>query len=98
MEKDIKNFLEIKNENAFRNLINILSASIGCLINMSEISNTLSIHQVTLDNYFYYLEQTFIIDRVRPFFKNARKEIVKSPKVFFMILDLETLQLIISID
>jgi uncharacterized protein len=83
MEKDIKNFLEIKNENAFRNLINILSASIGSLINMSEISNTLSIHQVTLDNYFYYLEQTFIIDRVRPFFKNVRREIVKSPKVFF---------------
>jgi len=83
MEKDIKNFLEIKNENAFRNLITLLSASIGGLINMSEISNTLSIHQVTLDNYFYYLEQTFIIDRVRPFFKNARKEIVKSPRVFF---------------
>ncbi len=83
IEKDIKSFLEIKNEDAFRNLITLLSASTGCLINMNEISNTLSIHRVTLDNYFYYLEQTFIIDRVRPFFKNARKEIVKSPRVFF---------------
>ena len=83
IEKDIKNFLEIKNENAFGNLINLLSASIGCLINMSEISNTLAIHKVTLDNYFYYLEQTFIINRIRPFFKNVRKEIVKSPKVYF---------------
>jgi len=83
MEKDIKSFLEIKNENAFINLITLLSASVGGLINMSEISNTLSIHQVTLDNYFYYLEQTFIIARLRPFFKNVRKEIVKSPRVFF---------------
>ncbi len=83
MEKDIKKFLEIKNENAFARLITLLSASSGSLINMDEISNTLSIHRVTLDNYFYYLEQTFIIDRVRPFFKNARKEIVKSPKVYF---------------
>ncbi|MCL5772008.1 MAG: ATP-binding protein [Actinobacteria bacterium] len=83
MEKDIKKFLEIKNENAFTRLITLLSASSGSLINMDEISNTLSIHQVTLDNYFYYLEQTFIIDKVRPFFKNIRKEIVKSPKVYF---------------
>ena len=83
IEKDIKKFLEIKNENAFIKLITLLSASTGSLINMSEISNTLSIHQVTLDNYFYYLEQTFIINRVRPFFKNIRKEIIKSPKAFF---------------
>jgi len=83
MEKDIKKFLEIKNESAFARLITLLSASSGSLINMNEISNTLSIHQVTLDNYFYYLEQTFIIDRVRPYFRNIRKEIVKSPKVYF---------------
>ena len=83
MEKDIKKFLEVKNENAFARLITLLSASSGSLINMSEISNTLSIHQVTLDNYFYYLEQTFIIDRIRPFFKNIRKEIIKSPKIYF---------------
>jgi len=83
MEKDIKKFLEIKNENAFARLITLLSASSGSLINMDELSNTLSIHKVTLDNYFYYLEQTFIIDRVRPYFKNTRKEIVKSPKVYF---------------
>jgi len=70
MEKDIKKFLEIKNESAFARLITLLSASSGSLINMNEISNTLSIHQVTLDNYFYYLEQTFIIDRVRPYFRN----------------------------
>jgi predicted AAA+ superfamily ATPase len=83
MEKDIKKFLEIKNESAFARLITLLSASSGNLINMDEISNTLSIHKVTLDNYFYYLEQTFIIDRIRPFFKNIRKEIIKSPKVYF---------------
>jgi len=83
IEKDIKKFLEIKNENAFIRLITLLSASIGSLINMSEISDTLLIHQITLDNYFYYLEHTFLIDRLRPYFKNTRKEIIKSPKVYF---------------
>jgi len=83
LEKDIKKFLGIKNENDFIRLITLLSASSGSLINMSEISNTIGIHKVTLDNYFYYLEQTFVVDRVRPYFRNTRKEIIKSPKVYF---------------
>ena len=91
LEKDIRNFLEVKNENAFSNLVTILSASSGNILNSSEISNTLSIHHNTLDNYMFYLEKTFIIDRVRPFFKNVRKEIVKSPKIYFNDIGLRNL-------
>jgi len=83
LEKDIKNFLEIKNEQAYSNLVTIFSSSIGNILNKNEISNTLSIHLNTLENYIYYLEQTFIIDIVKPFFRNTRKEIVKSPKIYF---------------
>ena len=83
LEKDIKKFLEIKNEQAFINLVTVLSSSIGNILNKSEISNTLSIHLNTLENYIYYLEQTFVINIIRPFFRNTRKEIVKSPKVYF---------------
>ena len=83
LEKDIKKFLEVKNEQAFSNLVTIFSSSIGNILNKSEVSNTLSIHLNTLENYIYYLEQTFIINIVRPFFRNTRKEIVKSPKIYF---------------
>lgn len=83
IEKDIKSFLKVENNQAFRNLIKILASQIGNLMNKEEISNTLDIHKNTLDNYLFYLEQTFMLNFLRPYHKNIRKEILKSPKVYF---------------
>ncbi len=83
LDKDIKAFLNVENENAFRNLIRLLSSQIGSLINKDELSNTLGIHKNTLDNYLFFLEQTFVLDFVRPFYRNPRKELLKNPKVYF---------------
>lgn len=83
IEKDIKNFLKVENEDAFCNLIKILSSQIGNIVNKQELSNSLGIHKNTLENYLFYLEQTYILDFVRPFYKNPRKELLKSPKVYF---------------
>lgn len=83
IEKDIKSFLRVENERAFVNLVKILASQIGNLVNKDELSNTLGIHKHTLENYLFYLEQTFILDFVKPFYKNPRKELLKSPKVYF---------------
>ncbi len=83
IEKDIKLFLKVENERAFINLVKILASQIGNLVNKDELSNTLGIHKNTLENYLFYLEQTFILDFVKPFYKNPRKELLKSPKVYF---------------
>ena len=88
LEKDIKEFLKVENEIAFRNLLKILASQIGNLVNKNELSNSLGIHKNTLDNYLFYLEQTFIVDFIRPFFKNPRKELLKNPKIYFRDLGL----------
>ena len=36
-----------------------------------------------LKKYIWYLEKTFILKRVSPFYKNIRKEITKSPTIYF---------------
>ena len=83
MEKDIKSFLKVENEKAFIHLVKVLASQVGNIVNKDELSNTLGIHKNTLDNYLFYLEQTFILDFVRPFYRNPRKELLKSPKVYF---------------
>lgn len=83
IEKDVKNFLKVENEDAFGNLVKILSSQVGNLVNKHELSNSLGIHKNTLENYLFYLEQTYILDFVTPFYKNPRKELLKSPKVYF---------------
>jgi hypothetical protein len=66
----------------------VLSSQIGQLVNYSELSSTIGISQATLKNYIYYGEKTFVINRIPPFYRNPRKEIVKSPSIYFTDLGL----------
>lgn len=83
IHKDIRNFAQIENVNAFNRLVELLANQIGNLLNFSELTTILGISRPTLENYLFLLEQTFVITLLRPFFTNRRQEIVKSTKVFF---------------
>jgi predicted AAA+ superfamily ATPase len=56
---------------------------VGGLINISELSSTVGVAMQTIQNYLWYLEKTYIINRVTPYFRNVRKEITKAPLYYF---------------
>ncbi len=87
LEKDVKGYLRVEKEDTFMNLIRILSSQIGQIMNKDELSNRLDIHKNTLENYLYYLEQTFVLD-----FVNSLDDIEKafSPYYTTTILSGET--------
>jgi len=55
----------------------------GKIINYSELASTLGISLPTVKNYCWYAEETYILKRITPFFRNIRSEISKSPSVYF---------------
>jgi hypothetical protein len=61
----------------------VLADQIGKVANVSEISSTLGIDRETTKKYLWLLKKTFIIDEVRPFYKNLRKELTKRPVYYF---------------
>lgn len=93
LEKDISYLLKIKKTEDFSNLIKLLAGQIGNLLNVSEVSRTLGISQKTVKDYLWYLQKTFIIHKVSPYFKNIRKEITKAPKFYFYDLGLRNFAL-----
>lgn len=86
LEKDIQLFLGVEKEEGFSNLVKILSGQAGNLLNRRELSGTLGLAEKTVEKYLYYLEKTFVIKRVKPFYRNPRKEITKAPKIYFQDL------------
>ena len=88
LEKDIAYLIKSERIDIFSFLIKVLSGQIGRLINYSELSSTLGISLPTLKNYFWYAEKTFIVHKLTPYFKNIRKEIAKSPIIYFYDLGL----------
>ncbi|MEW6407249.1 MAG: ATP-binding protein [Patescibacteria group bacterium] len=88
LEKDISYLLNVAKINEFSSLIKILASQIGNLVNYSELSSTVGISSQTIKNYLWYAEKTFIIRRINPYFRNIRKEITKSPMIYFYDLGL----------
>ncbi|MBU0880194.1 ATP-binding protein, partial [Patescibacteria group bacterium] len=78
----------IKHEEIFYRLFKILSSQIGNLVNSSELSGTLGVSKIAIDNYLYVMQKSFHICLLRPFFKNIRKELSKMPKIYFYDLGL----------
>lgn len=93
IERDIYYLLNIQKASAFSNLIKIMASQIGNLINLSELSNTVGLSIKTLKDYLWYLEKTFIIEKVTPYFRNIRKEISKAPVYYFCDLGMRNFAL-----
>lgn len=88
LEKDIAYLLQVKKTDALTNLVRIVAAQPGTLINFSKLSSILGISAQTVKEYLWYLEKTFILNKVTPYFRNVRKEIRKSPVYYFYDLGL----------
>lgn len=86
--KDISFLLQLKKTENFTDLLKTLSWQVGQLVNYSEISSTIGISFPTLKQYLYYLEKTFIVTKMPPFFKRIKKELVKTPIFYFVDLGL----------
>ncbi|HOZ03320.1 MAG TPA: ATP-binding protein [Candidatus Woesebacteria bacterium] len=83
VEKDITGLLNVEKPQAFTDLLKVIASQIGCLVNVSEIASTVGISVKTVNSYLWYLEKTYILHKVTPFYQNLRKEITKAPVYYF---------------
>lgn len=93
VEQDAINFLGIENKIAFTKLVKLLASQIGQLVKIEELAINLNIGRETVERYILALEQTFIIKKIMPYFKNPRQEIVKAGKIYFNDLGIRNLAL-----
>lgn len=83
VKKDIRDLADIKDISKFNKLLEALASQSGNLLNVSELSNTCRIAKQTVERYLFILENTYIIKLVRPYSRNIRSELFKTPKIYF---------------
>lgn len=83
VSKDISFLLGVKHPDKFVKMIRLLSVQSGAIVNYSQLSQDIGLRVETLKTYLWYAEQTFIISVVKPYFTNTKKEITKSPTIYF---------------
>ncbi len=83
IKKDIED-AGIKDEDAFYRLMQILASQVGGLTNSAELGKMLRMKNETVVKYMDVMEKSFHIARVKPFFRNLEKELVKMPMTYFL--------------
>ena len=81
--KDILLFQELRNEEKIYRLLQALALQIGQEVSYTELARLVGIDQKTISKYIQILEKAFVIFRLPPLFRNPRKEISKSRKIYF---------------
>ncbi len=83
IEKDITGLLSVEKPDAFTSLLKIMASQIGSLVNVRELSGTIGVSEKTIQHYLWYLEQTYILKKLTPYYTNVRSEITKAPIYYF---------------
>jgi uncharacterized protein len=65
-----------------RRLLTMVAHIQGGLMNASELGRSLGVSHHTLQRYLDVLEQTYLLRRLPPYFRNVGKRLVKSPKIY----------------
>lgn len=84
VKKDIRDLGNIRDPAKFNGLLAALAGQSGSLLNVTELANTARLSRQTVEQYLFILENTFVIRLLRPYSRNLRSELFKTPKIFFM--------------
>lgn len=83
VRKDIRDLADVRDIHKFNNLLKVLAARSGQLLNVTALSDVCGIAKQTVEEYLFIMEQTYIIKLLPPFSSSATVEVVRTPKVFF---------------
>jgi hypothetical protein len=83
LERDVRSLRQIGDLTQFQSFLRALAARNAQLLNLTELSRDLGLSVNTVKAWLSVLEATYQIIILRPYFANAGKRLVKSPKIYF---------------
>lgn len=83
VKKDLVEYLNIGKVLEMKKLIEFLAVNNGQKTKYEEISSLTSLKFQEIKRYMEILEETYLIEVLRPFYTNKNKELVKIPKIYF---------------
>ena len=96
LEKDVRDFLQIKDQMLFTKFLKLCAARIGSLFNAGA---EVGVSSKTISHWISILQASYLITLLPPYYENISKRLVKSPKLYFndpglacYLLDIETPQ------
>lgn len=84
IERDIRELINVKDETKFLKFIESVAVRTGQELNINDISNSIEINNMTVQNWLSILVSTGLVYLLQPYSNNNISRIVKRPKLYFM--------------
>jgi hypothetical protein len=82
LERDLPQFGVAADPRLMRRLMTMVAHAQGGLFNASQFSSALGVSYHTVQRYIDVLERTFLVRRLRPYFRNVGKRLVKASRLY----------------
>jgi len=82
LERDVPMFAPRMSSTAIGNLWTMLAHNQGTLLNLSKLAGNLGVTNPAITRYLDLLADLLLVRRLPPYFSNAQKRLVKSPKTY----------------
>jgi predicted AAA+ superfamily ATPase len=83
VERDVRQLINVKNLRQFQLFIKLCAGHVGQVITYTSFSNAIGVSDKTIREWFSILEATYIVCPLYPYYKNFKKRLIKSPKLYF---------------
>ena len=83
LQRDVQGLIRNENMESFNRFIALVSGRAGQVLNYQSLANDTGLSVPSIQTWIRILERSYIIFLLSPYYKNFRKRIVKSPKLFF---------------
>lgn len=90
VERDVRRLVNIRDLILFERFVALLAGRIGQVVNFSSLAGETGVSTPTIASWISVLEASFLIYRLKPWFSNISKRVVKSPKIYFAETGLAT--------
>jgi predicted AAA+ superfamily ATPase len=84
LQRDIRDLTQVGDERAFLRFMTACAARTGGLLNYADLARDVGISAPTARQWLSILVTCGIVVLIEPYFNNALKRVVKSPKLYFM--------------
>lgn len=83
LERDVRSIVAVRNLMTFHRFLRILATRHGQMLNKTDIAAPLGVSVPTVTEWMNVLEMSGLVIKVSPYYRNAGKRLVKTPKIYF---------------
>lgn len=83
IDRDVRQLSAVQNLETFHRFIRLLAGNVGQLLNCSRLAGDCGVDHKTVRHWIDILQAGYVAHLLPPYYRNIRKRVVKTPKIFF---------------